>query len=127
MIKIADELAIYGVPLSVCYCESSVIRYLLEVRNMIRESLLRWLRVVSLRRRFSSYPTYMLEPTINVLKRIAKERRVPVPAVSLNYSINKGVVPLDMQSLGGRLTEEEIKVIEAVSMERQISSSLQYG
>jgi glucose-6-phosphate 1-epimerase len=63
---------------------------------------------------------------------------VPVPAVALNYSINKGVVPLvgirnpeqadqDMQALGWRLTKEEIKQIEEVSLEGQTSSMLQHG
>ena len=88
--------------------------------------------------RFSSYPMHMLEPTINVLKRIAEGRRVPVPAVALNYSINKGVVPLvgirdpeqaeqDMQALGWRLTEDEIKRIEAVSIQGGTSSLFQHG
>jgi glucose-6-phosphate 1-epimerase len=80
----------------------------------------------------------MLEPTIDVLKSISGERRVSVPAVAMNYSINKGVVPLlgvrdaeqteqDMQALGWRLTEDEMKRIEAVSVKGQTSSSLQHG
>ena len=90
------------------------------------------------RRRFSSYPMRMLEPTINVLKSIAEERHVSVPAVALNYSINKGVLPLvgvrdagqaeqDMQALGWRLTEDEIKQIEKVSLEGSKSSLMQHG
>lgn len=80
---------------------------------------------------------HILEPTIAVLKAIAKKRHVSVPAVALNYSINKGAVPLvgirnpeqadqDMQALGWRLTEAT-KQIEEVSLEGQTSSMLQHG
>jgi aryl-alcohol dehydrogenase-like predicted oxidoreductase len=158
MIKMADELATHGIPLAVCQCEYSVIRRLPEVSGMIRECKKRSicfqgfaslaegrlsgkysrLNETPRRRRFSSYPMHMLEPTIDMLKSIAGERRVPVLAVALNYSINKGVVPLvevrdaeqaeqDMQALGWRLTEDEMKRIEAVSIEGQTSSSLQHG
>ncbi|KAJ5997267.1 hypothetical protein N7499_006428 [Penicillium canescens] len=155
MINMADELATHGIPLAVCQCEYSVIRRLREVSGMIRECKKRSicfqgfaslagvrlsgkysrLNETPRRRRFSSYPMHMLEPTIDVLKSIAGERRVPVPAVALNCSINKGVVPLvgvrnaeqDMQALGWRLTEDEMKRIEAVSIEGQTSSSLQHG
>lgn len=158
MIKMSDELAKNGVPLSVSQCEYSVIRRLPEVSGMIRECRKRgicfqgfaslaegrltgkYTRYNEPRRtlRFSSYPTHMLEPTVDVLKRIAEERRVPVPAVALNYSINKGVVPLvgvrdaeqadqDMQALGWRLTEEEIHRIEAVSIRGNTSSFFQHG
>lgn len=158
MIKIADELAKNSVPLSVSQCEYSVIRRLPEVTGMIRECRRRGIcfqGFASLAEgrltgkysrfneptrtlRFSSYPMHMLEPTIEVLKRIAEERRVPIPAVALNYSINKGVVPLvgvrdvehaeqDMQALGWRLTEEEIHRIEAVSIQGHTSAMLQHG
>jgi glucose-6-phosphate 1-epimerase len=81
---------------------------------------------------------HMLEGTINVLKSIAEEHRVPVSAVALNYSINKGVIPLvgvrdaeqvedDMQALGWRLTEDEIHRIEEVSFEGNTSALLQHG
>lgn len=158
MIKMSDELAKNGVPLSVSQCEYSVIRRLPEVSGMIRECRKRsicfqgfaslaegrltgkYSRMDEPRRtlRFSSYPTHMLEPTLDVLKRIAEERRVPVPAVAINYAINKGVVPLvgvrdaeqadqDMQALGWRLTEEEIHRIEAVSIQGNTSSFFQHG
>lgn len=158
MIKMADELAKHNVPLSVSQCEYSVIRRLPEVSGMIRECKKRnicFQGFASLaegrlsgkysrfneppnRRRFSSYPMQLLEPTINVLKSIAEERRVPVPAVALNYSINKGVLPLvgvrddyqaeqDMQALGWRLSEDEMNRIEEVSFQGQRSSLLQHG
>ncbi|KAJ5863941.1 uncharacterized protein N7529_005857 [Penicillium soppii] len=78
----------------------------------------------------------LLEPAINVLKSTAEERRVPIPAVALNYSINKGVLPLvgvhdaeqaeqDMQALGWRLSGDEMKRIKRVSFWGQTSSFLQ--
>ncbi|KAJ5095976.1 hypothetical protein NUU61_005332 [Penicillium alfredii] len=158
MIKMADELAKNAVPLAVSQCEYSVIRRFPEVSGMIRECRKRGIcfqGFASLAEgrltgkysrlnepprtlRFSSYPMHMLEPTLNVLKRISEERRVPVPAVALNFSINKGVVPLvgvrdaeqaeqNMQALGWRLTEDEIKRIEAVSIRGNTSSLLQHG
>lgn len=158
MIKMADELAKHSVPLSVSQCEYSVIRRLPEVSGMIRECRKRGIcfqgfaslaegrltgkynRYDQPRRnlRFSDYPMHMLEPTVEVLKNIAEKRRVPVPAVALNYSINKGVVPLcgirdaeqadeDMQALGWRLTEEEIHRIEEVSMTGSTSAMMQHG
>lgn len=158
MITMADELAKNGVPLAISQCEYSVIRRLPETSGMIRECRNRGIcfqgfaslaegrltgkysRFNEPRRtlRFSSYPMHMLEPTIDVLKQIAEERRVPIPAVALNYSINKGVVPLvgirdpeqaetDMQALGWRLTEEEIHRIERVSIKGNTSAMLQHG
>lgn len=158
MIAMADELAKSGIPLSVSQCEYSVIRRLPEVSGMIRECRQRGIcfqgfaslgegrltgkysrfEQPARTRRFSSYPMHMLEPTVEVLKSIAEERRVPVPAVALNYSINKGVVPVlgvrdaeqaeqDMQALGWRLTEAEIRRIEDVSLEGHTSSLLQHG
>lgn len=158
MIRMADELSKSGVPLAVCQCEYSIIRRFPEVSGMIRECRKRsicfqgfaslaegrltgkYSRFNEPRRtlRFSSYPMHMLEPTVNVLKRIAEERRVPVPAVALNFCINKGVVPLagirdaeqaeqDMQALGWRLSEDEMKRIEEVSIQGSTSSFFQHG
>ncbi|KAJ5090790.1 hypothetical protein N7532_009474 [Penicillium argentinense] len=158
MIKMYEELGKHGVPLAVSQCEYSVIRRLPETSGMIRECKKRsicfqgfaslaegrltgkYSRFNEPRRtlRFSSYPMHMLEPTITVLKKIAQNHGVPVPAVAINYSITKGIVPLvgvrnpeqaeqDMQALGWRLTEDEIKQIEEVSLEGHRSSMLQHG
>jgi hypothetical protein len=43
---------------------------------------------------FNLFHFIFRQPTINVLKSIAEQRHVPLPAVALNYSINKGVLPL---------------------------------
>ncbi|KAJ6104574.1 hypothetical protein N7523_010894 [Penicillium sp. IBT 18751x] len=158
MIQMADELAKSGIPLAVSQCEYSVIRRLPETSGMIRECRHRGIcfqgfaslgegrisgkysrfEEPARTRRFSSYPMHMLEPTIEVLKSIAEERRVPVPAVALNYSINKGVVPTvgvrdaeqaeqNMRALGWRLTVAEIRRIEKVSIEGNTSALLQHG
>lgn len=158
MIKMAEELAKSNVPLGVSQCEYSVIRRVPEVSGMIRECRKRGIcfqGFASLAegrltgkysrynepqstRRFSSYPMHMLEPTINVLKSIAEEHRVPVSAVALNYSINKGVIPVvgvrdaeqvedTVQGLGWRLSEDEIHRIEEVSFEGNTSALLQHG
>jgi aryl-alcohol dehydrogenase-like predicted oxidoreductase len=158
MIKMDEELQKHGIPLAVNQCEYSVARRLPEVQGLIRECRKRGIvfqgyaglaegrlsgkysRFNEPPRtyRFSSYPMHMLEPTLNVLHRIAEERRVPVAAVALNFSINKGVLPLvgirsgdqaeqDMQALGWRLTEDEMRRIEAVSIEGHTSSLWQHG
>lgn len=157
MIKMADEPAKHNVPLSVCQCEYSIVRRLPKVSGIIREYKKRivcFQGFASLaegrlsgkyprfnepqrRQHFSSYPMHTLEPTINVLKSIAEERRVPVPAVALNYFINRGVLPLvgvrdagqseqDMQALGWRPTEDEMKQIEGVSLQGSRSSFMQH-
>ena len=65
-------------------------------------------------------------PDFYVLKSGSEERRVSVPAIALNYSIVKGVLPVvgvrddqteqDMQALGWRLSVDEIERIEEVSI-----------
>ncbi|GIC91027.1 aldo/keto reductase [Aspergillus udagawae] len=158
MIKMANELDKHGIPLAVNQCEYSVIRRHPEVHGLIRECRQRGIvfqGYASLGEgrlsnkysrfhepprtyRFSSYPMHMLEPTLNVLERIAEQRRVPVAAVALNFSINKGVLPLvgirsgeqaeqDMQALGWRLTPDEMRRIEDVSIEGHTTVLWQHG
>lgn len=158
IIKMADELDKHGVPLAVNQCEYSVIRRHPEVHGLIRECRQRGIvfqGYASLGEgrlsnkysrfhepprtyRFSSYPMHMLEPTLSVLEQIAEERRVPVAAVALNFSINKGVLSLvgirsgeqaeqDMQALGWRLTPEEMRRIESVSIEGHTTVLWQHG
>lgn len=158
MIKLAEELDKHGVPLAVNQCEYSVARRHPEVSGLIRECRNRGIvfqgyaslangrlsgkysRTNEATRtyRFSSYPMHYLERTLSVLKRIAEERRVPTPAVALNYCINKGVVPLvgirnaeqaeqNLLALGWRLTLEEVKQIEEVSLEGYTTALWQHG
>ncbi|RJE24036.1 Aldo/keto reductase family [Aspergillus sclerotialis] len=158
VIKMSDALEKLGVPLAVNQCEYSIVRRHPEISGLIRECRKRnivfqgyaslangrlsgkYSRTNEPRRtyRFSSYPMHYLEPTISVLNSISQERRVPIPAVALNYCINKGVVPLvgirnpeqaeqNLQALGWRLTPDEIKKIETVSMEGYTTFLWQHG
>lgn len=158
MIKMADALEKHGVPLSLNQCEYSVIRRHPEVHGLIRECRQRGIvfqGYASLAEgrltgrystgnepprnyRFSSYPMHMLEPTLNVLRRIAEERRLPISAIALNFSINKGVLPVvgvrtaeqveqNLQALGWRLTPDEVRRIESVSIEGKTSAFWQHG
>ncbi|KAL1998805.1 hypothetical protein VTN02DRAFT_5541 [Thermoascus thermophilus] len=88
--------------------------------------------------RFSSYPIQELETTIAVLRRIAEKKRVTISAVALNFNINKGTIPCvgvrsleeaeqNMQALGWRLSPEEIRHIESVSLEGRKSVLFQQG
>lgn len=88
--------------------------------------------------RFSSYPMHMLDPTLNVLQRISEKRQVPMAAVALNFNINKGVLPVtgvrsaaqavqNMQALGWRLTPDEMREIEKVSLEGATTAMWQHG
>ncbi|OJJ40953.1 hypothetical protein ASPWEDRAFT_238094 [Aspergillus wentii DTO 134E9] len=158
MIKMADELAGHGVPLAVNQCEYSIIRRSPEVTGLIRTCRNRNIvfqgfaslgegRLTGKYTRFnqpprtyrySSYPMHMLEPTLDVVKKIADERGVPMAAVALNFCINKGVVPLagirdgkqaeqNMQALGWRLSKDEMLRLETVSIEGATTIFWQHG
>jgi len=88
--------------------------------------------------RFSSYAMKELEPVLEVLRRIAEKRGVSVAAVALNYNISKGVLPVcgvrkveqarsNLQALGWRLSEEEIKEMDKVSIEGKHTKLWQQG
>lgn len=88
--------------------------------------------------RFSSYPAEEIEPTLDVLRAIGEERKKPVSAVALNYNISKGVIPVvgmrkpshvreNLEALGWRLTVEEVKRLDAVSLEGKTTKLWQQG
>ncbi|KAI4154675.1 MAG: hypothetical protein LQ340_001519 [Diploschistes diacapsis] len=88
--------------------------------------------------RFSSYPMKDLEPTLAVLKSIAARREKPVSAVALNYNICKGILPVvgirkskqakdNLAALGWRLTNDEIKELDGVSLEGKATKLWQQG
>jgi len=88
--------------------------------------------------RFSSYDMADVEPVLEVLKRIADRRGVSISAVALNYNLCKGMTPVvgmrkeeqainNCQALGWRLSNEEIKEIDAVSFEGHTTSMWQQG
>ncbi|KAL8726131.1 MAG: hypothetical protein Q9181_006168 [Wetmoreana brouardii] len=113
MIKMADELAKYDIPLATNQCEYHILRRLPETEGMLqacRDRGIVFQSYSSLAQgrltgkytpeheppktyRFSSYPMKDLEPTLNVLKEIAGARSTSVSAVALNYNMSKGVVP----------------------------------
>ena len=88
--------------------------------------------------RFSSYPMKELKPTLAVLRKIADKRGVPMAAAALNYNIGKGVLPVagmrneeqaksNLQALGWRLTDDEYKELDNVSIEEKYTILWQQG
>lgn len=88
--------------------------------------------------RFSSYPMKDLKPTIDVLEAIARDRKVATSAVALNYNLSKGISPVvgfrnagqveqNVQCLGWRLSLDEVKRIDEVSLEGKKTVLWQQG
>lgn len=88
--------------------------------------------------RFSSYDMADFETPDAVLKKIADKRGVTMSAVALNYNLCKGITPVvgirkeeqaisNCQALGWRLSNEEIKEIDAVSFEGHTTKLWQQG
>lgn len=88
--------------------------------------------------RFSSYDMADIEPALDVLRRIAIQRGKSVSSVALNYNLCKGITPVvgvrkeeqaeaNCQALGWRLTDEEVRQIDAVSFEGHTTKLWQQG
>lgn len=88
--------------------------------------------------RFSSYAMEDIKPTTDVVKKIADKRGKSEAAIALNYNIGKNVIPVvgirnveqaksNMEALGWRLTEEEYKELDAVSVEGKYTKLWQQG
>lgn len=88
--------------------------------------------------RFSQYPMKDLEGTIKVLEDIGKSRGISTSAVALNYNMSKGIAPVvgfrnpaqveqNVQALGWRLSVEEAKRIDEVSLEGKSTILWQQG
>lgn len=160
MIAMADALAEYDIPLATNQCEYSVLRRLPETGEQDLLSVCKERGIVfqsysssaqarlsgkytpenpaPKEYRFSSYPMEEIEPTLDVLRAIAEERKKLISAVALNYNISKGVIPVvgmrkasqvqeNFNALGWRLTEEETKRLEAVSLEGKSTKLWQQG
>ena len=160
MIAMADALAEYDIPLATNQCEYSVLRRLPETGEQDPLSVCKERGIVvqsysSLAQgrlsgkytpenpppkeyRFSSYPMEEIEPTLDVLRAIAEERKKPVSAVALTYNISKGVIPVvgmrkasqvqeNLEALGWRLSEEETKRLDAVCLEGKSTKLWQQG
>jgi aryl-alcohol dehydrogenase-like predicted oxidoreductase len=114
MVKMADALEEYGIPLATNQCEYHVLRRLPETSGLLEECKQRGIIFQSYSSlaqgrlsgkytaenpppkeyRFSSYPMEEIEPTLRVLKEIASARGKPMSAVALNYNLSKGVCPV---------------------------------
>lgn len=88
--------------------------------------------------RFSQYPMEDIEETVQVLQQIGQQRGVSTSAVALNYNLSKGVIPVvgfrspgqveqNLQALGWRLSLEEMKRIDDVSLEGKSTILWQQG
>ncbi|KAI0143086.1 NADP-dependent oxidoreductase domain-containing protein [Xylariaceae sp. FL1272] len=141
--EMRKQLAKYGNSLAINQCEYNVLRRRVEVDGDL--SVYRELDVVfqsysSLAQgrlsgkydvehpppstyRFSSYPMEDIQPTIEVIERIASKRGKSPASVAVNYNISKGALPLvgvrdpvqardAVAALGWRLTEDEVKEID---------------
>jgi aryl-alcohol dehydrogenase-like predicted oxidoreductase len=158
MLEMQAELKKYGIPLACNQCEYSVLRRQPEVSGLLRackENDIVFQSYSSLAQsrltgkwsheneppktyRFSSYPMKEIEPTTDVLRRIAEAHGVTVAAVALNYNMVHGIVPVvgvrnaeqarsNAQALGWRLSDEEIREIDAVSFQGKETSLWQQG
>ena len=158
MLQMQKELAEFGVPLACNQVEFHPIRRAPEINGLLEECKKQGIVFQSYSSlaqgrltgrytkenpppksyRFSQYPMEELEPVLAVLRAIATKRGVSVSAVTLNYNLSKGVLPVvgmrkreqaveDAQALGWRLTEEEVAKIDEVSFEGKTTSLWQQG
>lgn len=130
MIRMADELAKYDIPLATNQCEFSILRRYPETHGLIKACRERHIVFQSYSsvaqgrltgkytatkpppktRRFSSYDMGTIEPTLDVLRSIGESRGVSPTAVALNYNMSKGAVP----TIGIRNAEQAKGVVEAL-------------
>lgn len=72
------------------------------------------------------------------MRKIEEKRRKSMAAVALNYNLVRGITPVvgvrkieqaeqDCQALGWRLSDEEIRAIDEVSVKGKTSKSWQQG
>jgi len=158
MLQMAEELAKYNIPLATNQVEYSPLRRIPEISGLLQACKDHGIVMQSYSslaqgrlsgkynkdneppktHRFSSYPMSEIDPVLDVLKGIAEKRGTTIPAVSLNYNLCKGVLPVvgvrnpkqaeeNAKALGFRLTTDEVKEIDAVSFEGQTTILWQQG
>ena len=158
MLQMRDELAKYDIPLAVNQCEYSILRRQPEVSGLLqtcKDNDIVYQSYSSLAqgrltgkytvdnpppssRRFSSYPMEEIQPTLDVMGKIAEKRGVTIPAVGLNYNLVHGIVPVvgvrsvkqaegNSEALGWRLSDEEIAELDKVSFEGKTTALWQQG
>ncbi|GJN76014.1 hypothetical protein PLICBS_010125 [Purpureocillium lilacinum] len=156
--KVRDALVEHSVPLATNQCEFSIQRRYPELHNGIaaceRNGIVfqgystlgqgRLSDKYSIvnppppTRRFSNYPMKDIENTLQVLRRIGRDRGRNVASVAINYSIRKGALPVvgirnpaqaqDMiDALGWRLTDTEMVELDRVSIEGKRTALWQQG
>lgn len=157
-LKMRDELAKYNVPLACNQTEFSILRRYPEVNGHIKQyhdAGLVFQAYSSLGQgrltgkytkdnpppktyRFSSYPMEDLEPTLQVLQKLAQKHNKSMAAVALNWNMVKGAVPLvgirnpkqaeqAIEALGWKLHDEDIRQIDDVSFEGKATKLWQQG
>ena len=79
-----------------------------------------------------------IEPTLGVMRQIAHKRNTSVASVALNYNLVHGISPVvgvrnlqqaesNCQALGWRLSDDEIKAIDDVSIRGKTTALWQQG
>jgi len=158
MIRLADELQKYGVPLATNQCEFSVLRRQPELSGLLQACHDRGIVFQSYSSlaqgrltgkytvdnpppttyRFSSYDMKDVKPTLEVLRSIGQDHGKNPASVALNYNLSKGIVPTvgirkpsqaqdAIDAFGWRLSTDEIKRIDAVSMSGSTTILWQQG
>lgn len=114
MVRMAEELAKYNVPLAINQCEFSVLRRQPELSGLLKACKDRGIVFQSYsslaqgrlsgkynrdnqppkQYRFSSYDMKDVEPVLDVLRRIGEKHGVKPGAVALNYNLCKGITPV---------------------------------
>jgi aryl-alcohol dehydrogenase-like predicted oxidoreductase len=156
--KMSEELAKHGVKLATNQCEFNLLRRYPEVHGNIatcEKKGMIFQGYSSLAQgkltgkytvdnpppkayKFSNYKMEDIEPTLEVLRRIASARGKSIAAVALNYNISKGVLPVvgirkpeqakdAIEALGWRLSEQDMIELDKVSMEGQKTVLWQQG
>jgi aryl-alcohol dehydrogenase-like predicted oxidoreductase len=147
-----------GIPLALNQCEYSILRRIPETSGLLKACRERGIQLQSYSSlaqgrltgkwsaekeppktyRFSSYPMKYLEPTLEMVKKIAVAHNVTMAAVALNYNLSKGVIPVvgvrnmeqaqsNLQALGWRLSNEEMRMLDDVSLEGKTTMLWQQG
>ncbi|KAK4455160.1 alcohol dehydrogenase [Podospora aff. communis PSN243] len=160
MLQMKTELVKYNIPLSVNQCEFNVLRRYPEISD---EGVMKTCRAEGIifqsysslaqsrlsgkhnvenpppkTCRFSNYDMEVVDPIVDVLRKIGQQRGKNVPSVALNYNISKGALPLVgiknpeqardvVDALGWRLTRDEVIEIDKVSIEGKKTVLWQQG
>lgn len=69
-----------------------------------------------------------IEPTLDARSDIARARGTNIGSIALNYNIIKGAVPtVGAAAVGWRLSDEEVRKIDSVSLEGKATALWQQG